>query len=150
MEVFMSKFVYPAKISHTVDQSSGENIYVVTILDVSGSMSQGSTPEEAYLRAKEALALYYTYHDGEIPRPSSLDQILGQYPSNQIIFVDIDTDDYPQKSKTPVKKNLSVPEWLCKLAEKYDINFSATLKSALIQQLLQLDTLSEYERRMLR
>ena len=146
----MAKFVYPATISYTVDQSSGESIYVVTILDVIGSMSQGSTPEEAFLRAKEALALYYTYHNGDIPLPSSLDQVQNRYPNKQIIFIDIDTDDYPQKSKTPVKKNLSIPEWLCKLAEKYDINFSATLKSALIQQLLQLDTLSEYERKMLK
>lgn len=65
------------------------------------------------------------------PEPSDYDSIevkTGQFKT----LVDVDFDDYRKKHETKaVKKNCTIPSWLCYEAEKAGINFSATLKEAL-------------------
>ena len=61
----------------------------------------------------------------------------------------IDTEKYIVKRMCSVKKTLTIPEWLNKLAEKYQVNFSQVLKNALISYLLNLDSISLYDRKML-
>jgi len=39
--------------------------------------------------------------------------------------------------ESPVKKTLTIPSWLNKAAEKKNINFSSTLKDALIEKIAQ-------------
>ena len=51
-------------------------------------------------------------------------------------FISCDTIEYRKFfDNKAVKKTLSIPSWLNDMAERADINFSATLQAALKQQL---------------
>ena len=78
-------------------------------------------------------------NDGEkLPQPSDIKKIKPEEPDGFVSMVYIDLDslkaDY---AKSLVKKTLTIPSWLNKAAEKKNINFSATLKDALIEKLAQ-------------
>lgn len=74
--------------------------------------------------------------DGEeLPKPSDLKGI--EVKENEIkTLVDVDFADYRRKNdlKT-VKKNCTLPSWLCYEAERQGINFSATLQEALKEKI---------------
>ena len=71
----------------------------------------------------------------EIPTPSDIKDISfgkGEF----VTLVDVDLSDYRRKSEMrTVKKNCSLPSWLCYEAEKANINFSAVLQAALKREL---------------
>ena len=76
-------------------------------------------------------------NDGEkLPEPSNIKKIKPEDGSGFVSMVYIDLDNlkanYDEKL---VKKTLSIPSWLNKAAEKKKINFSATLKDALIEKI---------------
>jgi predicted RNase H-like HicB family nuclease len=78
-------------------------------------------------------------NDGEkLPKPSNIKKIKPEDSSGFVSMVYIDLDslkaDY---DKSPVKKTLTIPSWLNKAAEKKNINFSSTLKDALIEKIAQ-------------
>jgi hypothetical protein len=53
-----------------------------------------------------------------------------------VSLVDVDFDEYRRKNDMrTVKKNCTIPSWLCFEAEKAGINFSAVLQSALKAEL---------------
>ena len=67
----------------------------------------------------------------ELPEASDIEKI--KVKKGQIkTLVDVDFADYRRKNdlKT-VKKNCTLPSWLCYEAEKMNINFSAVLQEAL-------------------
>ena len=51
-----------------------------------------------------------------------------------MLYVDLNTQKQ-NHDETPVKKTLTIPSWLNQAAERKNINFSATLKDALIEKL---------------
>jgi predicted RNase H-like HicB family nuclease len=78
-------------------------------------------------------------NDGDkLPEPSSIKKIKPEDPSGFVSMVYIDLDNLKANhDENPVKKTLTIPSWLNKAAEKKNINFSATLKDALIEKLAQ-------------
>ena len=82
------------------------------------------------------LTLYEMEQAGKpIPAPSSIRDIR----VNDHEFVNLiacDTVEYRKFfDNRAVKKTLSIPSWLNDMAERADVNFSATLQAALKQQL---------------
>jgi hypothetical protein len=53
-----------------------------------------------------------------------------------LVYIDIDRLRADHEEKL-VKKTLTIPSWLNKAAEKKNINFSATLKDALLEKIAQ-------------
>ncbi len=110
----------------------------------------GESFEHAMTMAVDCLAgiLYSLKNDGEIiPKPSELSSIdyniiaKELYPEESIpncivsmVSVDVDlyAKEYFEKS---VKKTLTIPAWLNKLATEQHINFSQVLREALITKL---------------
>jgi predicted RNase H-like HicB family nuclease len=87
----------------------------------------------------EAGRILSMLNDGErLPEPSNIRKIKPEESSGFVSMVYIDLDslktDY---DKRPVKKTLTIPSWLNKAAEKKNINFSSTLKDALIEKIAQ-------------
>ncbi len=70
-----------------------------------------------------------------LPSPSPLDQIKAA-KEDIVTFVDVDFDEYRRKNDVrTVKKNCTLPNWLCYEAETANINFSQVLQSALKREL---------------
>lgn len=123
--------------------------YFVEFPDLTGCLTQGDTLEEALCHAQEALAIYYTEKKGELPLASDLETIQTENPGSLVQIVAIDTSNYIVKPLRTIKKTLTIPEWLNELAEKYQVNFSRILKTALISYLKNLDSISVYDRKLL-
>lgn len=128
-----------------------ENLYVVEFPDLEGCLTQGSTFEEALIRAQEALAIYYQENEGHLPTATKFEAILKRVrdPNTIVQLVVIDVNNYVARKMTSVKKTLSIPEWLDEIAKKESINYSQLLQKALIEHLRHSNTLSDYDRRML-
>lgn len=71
----------------------------------------------------------------EIPSSSDIKDI--SFGKDEFVtLVDVDLSDYRRKNEMrTVKKNCSLPSWLCYEAEKANINFSAVLQAALKREL---------------
>lgn len=123
--------------------------YLVKFPDLKGCITQGDTLESAICMAQEALAIYYAEKKGELPPASSLETIKNENQGSIVQVVAINADSYIIRPLRAVKKTLTIPEWLNKLAEKYQVNFSGILKNALIEYLKNLDSISSYDRKML-
>lgn len=117
--------------------------------DLEGCYAQGDTLEAALCNAQEALAIYYTESQGNLPQASDLHAIQLDHEDKIVQVVAIDTDQYMVKPLRTIKKTLTLPEWLNDLAEKYHVNFSRLLKNALINYLRDLDGISSYDLKML-
>ena len=78
-------------------------------------------------------------NDGEpLPKPSNIKKVKPEDPGGFASMVYIDLDNFKANhDESPVKKTLTIPSWLNKAAEKKNINFSSTLKDALIEKIAQ-------------
>lgn len=100
--------------------------------------TQGDDLTEAIEMARDAIGLMGIdmEDDGKvIPAASSAKDIK---PTNGDIvsLVDVDFAEYRRKNEMKVvKKNCTLPSWLCYEAEKANINFSQVLQDALKNQL---------------
>lgn len=107
--------------------------YTVEFPDLPGCVTQGETLEEAFEMAEDVASgwILTSIEDGEdIPKPSEIDML--KSPSVFINFVGLDIEEYAKQYSTKsVKKTLTIPEWLNRLAEKEEINFSKELQKAL-------------------
>lgn len=101
--------------------------------------TEGDSLSEAMEMSRDAIALYgVTMEDkgNPIPAPSNLSDVQRDNPSAIVTLVDVDFTDYRKKTDTrAVKKNCTIPSWLCYQAEKAGINFSAVLQSGLKREL---------------
>lgn len=121
------KVLYPA-IFHSEDGS-----YWVEFPDLEGCHSFGSTLQETFENAQEALAGYcVTLLEQERKLNPASDIKSLQIPDEAFATL-IEADLIP-KSKA-VKKTLTVPSWLNDIAESSGVNFSATLQNALMSEL---------------
>lgn len=109
--------------------------YNVDFIDLKGCSTFGSSIQEAYTMAQDAMGLYLD-NLVDFPEPT-LDISNINIQKNQFIsFVSIDMEEYRKKfNNKAVKKTLTIPAWLNNLSEKNNINFSQVLQEALKEKL---------------
>ena len=132
MEVLImnNKFFYPAIFE---PEDIGFSVYVP---DIPGCMTQGDTLDEALSMVQDAIGLMLEdVAENEYPIPSCPSDI---HPNGSqfVMMVPFDKIAYDKKyNSKSIKKTLSIPAWLNKLALELNINFSNTLQNALMREL---------------
>lgn len=124
------KIMYPA-LFH---EENGE--YWVEFPDLPGCQSFGSSKEEIYCNAEEALeafSLAILEEKNPLPKPSDLRDIVTDLNSFSS-YVTADLSAYLNKAKA-VKKTLTIPAWLNDAACERGINFSQVLQESLLQKM---------------
>ncbi len=125
-------YIYPALFTYADDGIS------VEFPTLDGAFTCGATEEEAIYMAKDCLELhlYGMEEDGElIPEPPKIKDIkLNKNQSLVMVRVNMKPIRDEMQNKA-VKKTLTIPKWLNDAALKQHINFSALLKSALMDEL---------------
>ena len=130
----MSKniYIYPAIFEYADDGIS------ISFPDLPGCFSCAETDEEALRMAKDALGLMlYTLEieTKSLPTPSPLKDI-ATAPNQKAVLVEVFMPLVRRAIDTAsIKKTLTIPAWLNRLAEEQHINFSQTLQEALKQEL---------------
>ena len=131
--------IFPTLFTATHDK---KNTYLVYIPDING-MTEGYGLEDAVNMARDYIGCtLYDKSDDSIPRASDIADIdvsKGKFAGEGDSFVslvDIDLDAYRQKmDNKPVRRNVSLPNWLNKKANAAHINVSRVLQDALIDKL---------------
>ncbi len=100
--------------------------------------TQGNDLTEAIGMARDAIGLMgidMEDDNKDIPNPRSVKAV--RMTKNDIFsLVDVDFSEYRRKNEIKVvKKNCTLPSWLCYEAEKANINFSQVLQAALKREL---------------
>ena len=109
-------YVYPAIF--TPDTSCG---YSIDFPDIPGCVTDGKVYEDEGI---------------EIPKISDAKVLEEQNPESFIALIKADTLQYrAETDNRAVRKNVSVPAWLCTKAERANINFSQVLQEALKERL---------------
>ena len=125
------------KNSYPILLTPEENGFTVYIPDFDIN-TQGDDLTEAIEMARDAIGLMGIdmEDDGKaLPTPCKLDA-LKTAPEELATLVDVDFAEYRRKNELrTVKKNCTLPSWLCYAAEKANINFSQALQEALKQEL---------------
>ena len=109
----------------------GINIYFP---DLPGCFSCADTTKEALKNAQEAMGLYLVTceeDDIEIPEPTPLEKIKCKENEKPILVSVWMPLARSEVEVVSVKKTLTLPAWLNKLAEECHINFSKVLQAAL-------------------
>lgn len=96
-----------------------------------GGGTQGENLEEAMYNAREflesSIALYID--EGlELPKASNIDDL--HAPDGFVTLVQADPTPFIKNNKA-IRKNVTVPEWLTKLADREGLNYSEVLTKAL-------------------
>lgn len=130
----MLKLIYPACFY------PNDNGYTVTFPDLPGCVTEGKNIAEAMNMAVDAASgwILDSIEYGEsIPEATTdISSIPLEYPDGLINFIMLDMDSYSDKyGVKAVRKNCTIPAWLNDAAERKNINFSAVLQQALIEQL---------------
>lgn len=100
--------------------------------------TQGDCLTEAIEMARDAIGLMGIDMEDDkknIPNPSAIETI--KVADGELLsLVDVDFAEYRRKNDIKfVRKNCTIPNWLCIEAEKANINFSALLQKALRNEL---------------
>ena len=131
MEVYPMKNTYPIVLT---PEAQGFTVYIPDF-DIN---TEGDDLTEAIEMARDAIGLMGIdmEDDGKaLPVPSPLQSIQAQ-DGDTVSLVDVDFTEYRRKNELrTVKKNCTLPSWLCYEAEKANINFSQALQSALKHEL---------------
>jgi len=109
----------------------GINIYFP---DLPGCFSCADTTKEALKNAQEAMGLYLVTceeDDIEIPEPTPLEKIKCKENEKAILVSVWMPLARSEVEVVSVKKTLTLPSWLNKLAEAHNINFSKVLQASL-------------------
>lgn len=124
------KYVYP------VIFENDEGKIGVTVPDIPGCFTFGDNMIEAIEMAQDVIEMMlvdYENNNQPIPKPSDIEKIK---TNGFVSLIKADTMEWRRNfDNKSVKKNLSIPSWLNKLAEKSMINFSQVLQEALMQKL---------------
>lgn len=128
------KVIYPVILHKTEDKIP----YHVEIPDLNIE-TQGKNLENAVEMARDAISIaLVTMQDNKkkVPAPSDLKSIKTDDGNAVVTLVDADLDEYRRSlDNRAVRKNCTIPGWLCYEAEKANINFSQTLQNALKNEL---------------
>lgn len=127
----ITKAVYPV-VFHKCEK--GDYFVEIPDLDV---MTQGLDLADAIEMARDVIKLTILDLEEEgkaIPAAGSVEIAAPQ--DGFVSYVDIDMRGYREKyGNKSVKKNCTLPQWLCVMAEEQHINFSKVLQEALIARL---------------
>jgi predicted RNase H-like HicB family nuclease len=129
------KYIYPACFYPEKDGR-----YSVEIPDLNIA-TFGDDLYDAMYMATDAAAgrILLTLKDGEkLARASNPKDVVPDDDAGvvSLLFIDLDVMR-ANHDEAPVKKTLTIPSWLNKAAERKNVNFSSTLKDALIEKLAQ-------------
>lgn len=127
------------KNAYPIIMTQGEKYIVVFVPDFNIN-TQGKDIADAIEMARDAIGIMGIdiQDEGEkIPKASDISTVQKEAPAKSVIsLVDVDFDEYRRKNEMrTVKKNCTLPSWLCYEAEKANINFSAVLQAALKNEL---------------
>ncbi len=110
----------------------------ITFPDLPGVFSSAETTEEAIKNANEilGLVLYDMEMDNKkIPRATSLEKVKCEKNEKTVlvnVWMPLVRNELDEQA---VKKTLTIPQWLNKLAETQNVNFSKLLQTALKEYL---------------
>lgn len=113
------------------EEDGGVNIYFP---DLPGCFSCADTTKEGLKNASDVLGLYMSYYEDEgleIPEPTPLEKIKCKENEKPILVSVWMPLARSEVEVVSVKKTLTIPAWLNKLAEEHKINFSKVLQAAL-------------------
>lgn len=106
----------------------------ITFPDLPGAISCANTTEEAIKNAEEVLGLVLfdmEEEKGNIPQPTPLEKVICNREEKALlinVWMPLVRNELEEQA---VKKTLTIPQWLNKLAESQNVNFSKVLQSAL-------------------
>ena len=125
------KNAYPIVL---IPEKEGVTVYIPDF-DIN---TQGGDLSEAIEMARDAIGLMGIDMEDdkkELPIPS-LTREIKINDGELVSLVDVDFAEYRRKNEIKVvKKNCTLPSWLCYEAEKANINFSQALQAALKREL---------------
>lgn len=125
------KNAYPIVL---IPEKEGFTVYIPDF-DIN---TQGGDLSEAIEMARDAIGLMGIDMEDdkkELPVPS-LTRDIKINDGELVSLVDVDFAEYRRKNEIKVvKKNCTLPSWLCYEAEKANINFSQALQAALKREL---------------
>lgn len=128
------KAVYPA----VLEPLQGRRGYAARVPDVDGCVTTGRDLAETLDNVRDALAACICTledYDQPVPEPSS-PRTIAHDEDTAVALVDVDTLKYREETDTrSVRKNVSMPAWLCQMADRAGINCSAVLQDALMRKL---------------
>ncbi len=127
--MYKETYIYPAII-----KKLGDKDYNIRFKDFENIISCGESIDEAYNMAEDALKLeiFDLYSDKlEIPIATDITDI--EVKSDEtLILVKVNMKNIlKQYDNKAIKKTLTIPSWLNKLAEEKKVNFSQVLQDAL-------------------
>lgn len=121
------KIVYPATIEKI------DNQFWLEFPDLDGCQTWGDTIEDVLANAEEALEGYLlSLMENNIPIKKASD--INDIVCEESIVTTYVCCDLEAKSIKPIKKTLTIPEWVNKIGVENNINFSQTLTDAIIRQ----------------
>ena len=131
--------IYPVIFTVTKDK---KDTILIQIPDING-MTEGYGLQNAVEMARDYIGC--TLYDKDVdslPAPSSISEIdisagvFADSGESFISLVDLDLDEFKRKMDSkPVRRNVSLPNWLNREANKAHINVSRVLQEALIEKL---------------
>ena len=126
------KYVYPAIFAQE------DGLYSIRFPDIESCYTSAETLQEGVDMAEDVLCMMlYDMEErkAQIPTPSNISDLV--CADNEFAtLISCDTLEYRKfYEKKAVKKTLSIPAWLNTMAERENINFSATLQTALKEAL---------------
>ena len=123
----MGKSIYPIVLRPDPDGG-----YSVDVPDLQIG-TQGETVAECIDMARDAIGLWGICQQDEhrtIPAPTTLAPACAE--GDIVTLVDVDFDAFRRANDMrTVRKNVTLPSWLCDLAEKAGVNFSQVLQDGL-------------------
>lgn len=129
---------YPDNYVFPIIMEKCNDNYSVYFPDLPGCVTSGDTVAQAIEMAKEALQfhLWGMEEDGEEIPAASEPENLELEQGEIICYVDVNMLPFRSKmDNRSIKKTLTIPWYLNKLAERKHINFSQVLQEALKQKL---------------
>ena len=129
------KYVYPACF-----YAEGDGRFSVEMPDFPLATFGDGLADAIYMASDAAAGWILTaLKDGDpIPDASGINDLKPDDDMGFVSMVCVDLDALkPNHDEAPIKKTLTIPSWLNQAAERKSINFSATLKEALIEKIAQ-------------
>lgn len=124
------QYIYTALFT-PIEDGSG---YYAKVPDLPGCITTGSSLSDAINQITDAMSAWLVVAEDEgleIAPPTPQDQLCAE-PDTIFSLIFADTIDYRSRTDTrAVRKNVSLPCWMVRLADKRGINCSQVLQDAL-------------------
>lgn len=124
------KYIYTALFT-PIEDGSG---YYVKVPDLPGCITTGNSLSDAIDQITDAMSawLVVAEDEGEPIAPPTPQEQLANDSDSICSLISADTIEYRAKTDTSaVRKNVSLPSWMSRLADKRGINCSQVLQDAL-------------------